>query len=189
MRSVGGFAFSTEFYESFEDSDYRKGMFIVGQQYTSKAGPSWSDTAGFGYSNPASEFELENCIEDFDNYTAEFQAVLDGGCNIFITPEYTEIDGRYPYRNGPRWGKFEMPVGENFDISTDFPIYRLAGIMLSRAEALWRLNNSDPEALVFGREIRSRAGLNPASLTEDDLYHEMKKELALEGFQRDYYKI
>ena len=182
----GGFAFSTEFYESFEDSDYRKGMFIVGQQYTSKAGPSWSDTAGFGYSNPASEFELENCIEDFDNYTAEFQAVLDGGCNIFITPEYTEIDGRYPYRNGPRWGKFEMPVGENFDISTDFPIYRLAGIMLSRAEALWRLNNSDPEALVLVNEIRSRAGLNPlASLTEDDLYHEMKKELALEGFSRE----
>ena len=135
----GGFAFQSEFYESFEDVDYRKGMFIVGQQYTSKAGPNWSNTAGFNYSNPSDAFKLENCIEDYDNYTAEFQAVLDGGCNIFITPDYTEIDSRYPYRHGARFGKFELPVGENFDISTDFPIYRLAGIMLARAEALWRV--------------------------------------------------
>ena len=182
----GGFAFQTEFYESFEDDDYRKGMFIVGQQYTSKAGPNWSNTAGFNYSNPSDAFKLENCIEDYDNYTAEFQAVLDGGCNIFITPDYTEIDSRYPYRHGARFGKFELPVGENFDISTDFPIYRLAGIMLARAEALWRVNNSNPESLVIVNTIRSRAGLSPlSSLTEDDLYQEMKKELALEGFSRE----
>jgi hypothetical protein len=181
----GGFAFQTEFYESFEEDDYRKGMFIIGQQYTSKAGPNWSDTAGFNYSNPADEFKLENCIEDFDNYTAEFQAILDGGCNIFITPEYNEIDGRYPYRNGPRWGKFELPTGEDFDISTDFPIYRLAGVMLARAEALWRLDNNNAESLVIVNQIRSRAGLdNLVSLSEDDLYQEMKKELALEGFSR-----
>ena len=182
----GGFAFQTEFYESFEDEDYRKGMFIVGQQYTSKAGPNWSNTAGFNYSNPSDAFKLENCIEDFDNYTAEFQAVLDGGCNIFITPDYTEIDSRYPYRHGPRFGKFELPVGENFDISTDFPIYRLGGIMLARAEALWRLNNANPESLVIVNTIRARAGLSPlSSLSEDDLYQEMKKELALEGFSRE----
>lgn len=181
----GGFAFQTEFYESFEEDDYRKGMFIIGQQYTSKAGPNWSDTAGFNYSNAADEFKLENCIEDFDNYTAEFQAILDGGCNIFITPEYNEIDGRYPYRNGPRWGKFELPIGEDFDISTDFPIYRLAGVMLARAEALWRLDNNNAESLVIVNQIRSRAGLdNLVSLSEDDLYQEMKKELALEGFSR-----
>jgi hypothetical protein len=181
----GGFAFQTEFYESFEEDDYRKGMFIIGQQYTSKAGPNWSDTAGFNYSNAADEFKLENCIEDFDNYTAEFQAILDGGCNIFITPEYNEIDGRYPYRNGPRWGKFELPIGEDFDISTDFPIYRLAGVMLARAEALWRLDNNNAESLVIVNQIRSRAGLdNLISLSEDDLYQEMKKELVLEGFSR-----
>ena len=182
----GGFAFQTEFYESFEDNDLRKGMFIVGQQYTSKAGPNWSDTSGFGYLNPSDEYKLENCIEDFDNYTPEFQAVLEGGCNIFITPEYTEIDSRYPYRHGARYGKFELPVGETYDISTDLPIYRLAGIMLARAEALWRLDNSNPESLVIVNQIRARAGLDAlATLTEDNLYHEIKKELVLEGFDRE----
>ena len=182
----GGFAFQTEFYESFEDDDLRKGMFIVGQQYTSKAGPNWSDTSGFGYLNPSDENKLENCIEDFDNYTPEFQAVLEGGCNIFITPEYTEIDSRYPYRHGARYGKFELPVGETYDIDTDLPIYRLAGIMLARAEALWRLDNSNTESLVIVNQIRARAGLDAlSSLTEDDLYHEMKKELVLEGFDRE----
>ena len=34
--------------------------------------------------------------------------------------------------------------------------------------------------------IRARAGLSPlSSLSEDDLYQEMKKELALEGFSRE----
>ena len=58
--------------------------------------------------------------------------------------------------------------------------------MLARAEALWRVNNSNPESLVIVNTIRARAGLSPlSSLTEDDLYQEMKKELALEGFSRE----
>ena len=180
----GGYAFQTEFYESFEDKDYRKGMFIVGQQYTSKAGPNWSDTAGFNYANPSDEYILSNCIEDFDNYGG-FQDQLVGGCDIFITPDYTEIDGRYPYRHGPRYGKYELRVGEDIDISNDFPIYRLAGVLLARAEALYRLNSGNAESLVIVNQIRARAGLDGlSSLTEDDLYHEIKKELALEGFSR-----
>ncbi len=180
----GGFAFQTEFYESFEEKDYRKGMFIVGQQYTSKAGPNWSDTAGFNYANPSDDFILTNCIEDYDNYGA-FQDQLVGGCDIFITPEYTEIDGRYPYRHGPRYGKYELKQGDDFDISNDLPIYRLGGVLLARAEALWRLNNGNAESLVIVNQIRARAGLAAlSSLSEDDLYNEMKKELALEGFSR-----
>ena len=181
----GGFAFQTEFYESFEENDYRKGMFIVGQQYTSKAGPGWDNTTGFGYSNPTEDNKLEDCVEDYDNYSAEFQSELLGGCNIFITPDYTEIDGRYPYRHGPKFGKFELEIGEDFDISVDYPIYRLAGIILTRAEALWRQDNASTEALTLVNQIRTRAGLsNLTTLTEDDLYHEFKKEMALEGFSR-----
>jgi hypothetical protein len=183
----GGFTFQTEFYESFEDNDLRKGMFIVGQQYTSKAGPVYNNTTGFGYASPSDEYKLVECFEDFDNYKAAgLESQLDGGCNIFITPEYTEIDKKYPYRNGARWGKFEMPVGENnFYINSDFPIYRLGGIMLTKAESLWRVNNGSAEALNLVNQIRTRAGLdNLSSLTEDDLYHEFKKEMALEGFSR-----
>ena len=57
--------------------------------------------------------------------------------------------------------------------------------MLTRAEALWRANNGSAEALNLVNQIRNRAGLdNLSSLTEDDLYHEFKKEMALEGFSR-----
>lgn len=182
----GGFTFQTEFYESFEENDLRKGMFIVGQQYTSKAGPVWNNTTGFGYASPSDEYKLENCAEDFDNYKAAgVESQLDGGCNIFITPDYTEIDKKYPYRNGARWGKFEMPVGEDVFINSDFPIYRLAGVMLTRAEALWREDSGSTEALNLVNQVRTRAGLdNLSSLTEDDLYHEFKKEMVLEGFSR-----
>jgi len=182
----GGFTFQTEFYESFEENDLRKGMFIVGQQYTSKAGPVWNNTTGFGYASPSDEYKLENCAEDFDNYKAAgVESQLDGGCNIFITPDYTEIDKKYPYRNGARWGKFEMPVGEDIYINSDFPIYRLAGVMMTRAEALWREDSGSTEALNLVNQVRTRAGLdNLSSLTEDDIYHEFKKEMVLEGFSR-----
>ena len=57
--------------------------------------------------------------------------------------------------------------------------------MLARAEALWRSGNASAEALVIVNQIRARAGLDAlGSLTEDNLYHEIKKELALEGFSR-----
>jgi hypothetical protein len=183
----GGFTFQTEFYNSFEEDDLRKGMFIVGQQYTSKAGPVWNNTTGFGYASPSDEYKLENCSEDFDNYKAAgLESQLDGGCNIFITPDYTEIDKKYPYKNGARWGKFEMPAGENNRfINSDFPIYRLAGVQLTRAEALWREDNGSIEALNLVNQVRTRAGLdNLNTLTEEDLYNEFKKEMALEGFSR-----
>jgi hypothetical protein len=180
-----GYSFQAEFYNSFEDDDLRKGMFIVGQQYTSDAGPGWTDKAGFGYANPKDEYKIENCGEDFNNYAAEFQPLLEAGCNIFISPEYTEIDGRYPKTNGAKWGKWETTSGQGFNSDADFTIYRLAGIMLARAEALWRSDNASAEALVIVNQIRARAGLDAlGSLTEDNLYHEIKKELALEGFAR-----
>jgi hypothetical protein len=56
---------------------------------------------------------------------------------------------------------------------------------LARAEALWRISNGSAEALSIVNQIRDRAGLDAlGSLTEDNLYHEIKKELALEGFAR-----
>ena len=180
-----GYSFQAEFYNSFEDEDLRKGMFIVGQQYTKEAGPGWTDKAGFGYANPKDEFKLENCAEDFNFFDPADQALLPDGCNIFITPDYTEIDGRYPNVNGAKWGKWEALQGQGFNSDADFTIYRLGGVLLARAEALWRINNGSAEALSIVNQIRDRAGLDAlGSLTEDDLYHEIKKELALEGFSR-----
>lgn len=182
----GGFSIQEDFYKAFDENDKRKGMFIVGQQYTVSAGPSYSDELGFYYANPQEDLKLSNCIEDWDNYTPELQAQIEDGCNVFITPEYEEIGGRYLYKNGARYGKYEYKIGEAFDISTDFPIYRYAGLMLMRAEALWRLNNSDDEALMLVNLVRQRAGVEVLNaLSEDDLYWEIKKELAMENHARE----
>ncbi len=182
----GGFSIQEDFYKAYDKDDKRRGMFIVGQQYTVAAGPSYSDEFGFFYSNPRDDLKLQNCIEDWGNYTKELQAQLQGGCNILITPGYQEVGGRYLYRNGARYGKYEYKVGEAFDISTDFPIYRFSGLMLMRAEALWRINNSDTEATMLVNMVRKRAGLLPiTSLTEDAIYWEIKKELAMENHARE----
>ena len=182
----GGMAIQEDFYNAFDEDDKRRGMFIVGQMYTPEAGPTWSDEEGFHFTSPDESLTLTNCIEDFDNYAEEFQPLLEGGCNIFITPGYTEIDGRYPYRHGARYGKWEIPVGETFDISADFALYRYAQVLLTRAEALWRLDNGSPEALMLVNQIRDRADLEPlAALTEDDIYWEFKKELAMENHARE----
>lgn len=181
----GGMAIQEDFYNAFDQDDKRRGMFIVGQMYTPEAGPSFSEEIGFHFTNPSADLELFNCIEDFDNYAAEFQPLLDGGCNIYIDSAYTEIDGRYPYRHGARYGKWEIPVGETFDISADFAIYRFAQALLIRAEALWRLDNGSAEALSLINQIRDRAGLDALTvLTEDGLYSEFKKELAIENKAR-----
>jgi len=182
----GGFSIQEDFYKAYDEDDKRRGMFIVGQQYTVAAVPSYSDDIGFFYANPRDEFKLTNCIEDWDNFTSDLQAQIEGECNIFITPEYQEVGGRFLYRNGARYGKYEYKIGEPFDISTDFPIYRFAGLMLMRAEALWRINNSDTEAVMLVNMVRQRAGLDPvSSLTGDDIYWEIKKELAMENHARE----
>ena len=184
----GGFSIQEDFYNAFEEEDKRKGMFIIGQQYTVAAGPSYSDELGFYYANPSDELKVTNCVEDWDNYGTDpaLQAQLEEGCNVLITADYQEVGGRYLYRNGARYGKYEYPIGEVFDISTDFPIYRYAMVLLMRAEALWRLDNGSSEALMLVNLVRDRIGVDPlTALTEDDIYWETKKELAMENRARE----
>ncbi len=181
----GGFSIQEDFYNAYDANDKRRNMFLAGQQYTIEAGPNWNDDTGFSYNNPDSSFELVNCVEDFDNYSASGQAELVGGCNIFITTDYNEIENRYPYRHGARYVKYEIALNETGDISNDWVIYRYGGVLLLRAEALWRMDNGSSEALALVNMTRARAGLDAlVALTEDDLYWEIKKELAIENHAR-----
>ncbi|MEC7265039.1 MAG: RagB/SusD family nutrient uptake outer membrane protein, partial [Bacteroidota bacterium] len=184
----GGFSVQEDFYNAFDDEDARKGMFIVGQQYTIAGGPSYSDDEGFFYSNPNDAARLNNCVEDWDNYasTPNLQSQIESECNVIITPDYQLLGGRYLYKNGARYGKWEYPLGASRDLDNDFAIYRYAQVLLMRAEALWRLDSGSTEALMLVNQIRQRADLvDLPSLTEDDLYWEIKKELALENHARE----
>ncbi|MCG8308904.1 MAG: RagB/SusD family nutrient uptake outer membrane protein [Cytophagales bacterium] len=201
----GGFSVQEDFYNSFDDEDNRKGMFIVGQQYSQAAGPGWSDTEGFFYANPAEQHKLYNCDEDFNQFSAGEREQLgwppnsDGdnfedACNIFITPSYKFTVGEEgvrpnitPYRHGARYGKYELEQNVPPGLNNDCVIFRYGEALLIRAEALWRQNSGDAEALMIVNQIRNRAGIDQdlSSLTEDDLYQEFKKELALEGQARE----
>jgi len=190
----GGFTIQEDFYKAFEEDDKRRGMFIVGQQYTIEAQPTWSDDLGFFYANPQEQFKLVDCTEDFNRLTAAEKAEMEAAgipvdCNILIRPEYiiTSDRGIAPYEDGAKYGKFEIELGQrNPQMSNDFPIYRFAQVLLIRAEALWRMNAGSPEALSLINQIRERAGLELLDkLTEDDLYWEIKKELAIENHARE----
>ncbi len=183
----GGFSIQEDFYKSFEENDKRRGMFIVGQQYTQKAQPSYSEEIGFYYANPKDEFKLTDCSEDFDNLTEAEKAEEPEDCNVFITPEITlsKARGIAKYEEGARYGKYEYDQNIAGNLPNDFPIFRYADILLMRAEALWRLDNSSMEALLLVNQVRNRAGLDAlTALTEDDIYWEMKKELAIENQAR-----
>lgn len=178
----GGFSAQTEFYNAFEAKDRRKGMFIVGQQYTQAAEPQWSNESGFFYGNPKESFKLQDCNEDFNNLLNK----TGEDCNVLISPAYTLKQGNvYRYKDGARYGKYEYDQNTAFDMPNDFAIFRYADVLLMRAEALWRLNNASVEALLLVNQVRSRAGVDALkALTEKDLYWEIKKELALENQAR-----
>lgn len=188
--SWGGVSIQEDFYNAFEPNDKRRGMFFIGQQYTLDAGPAWSEEFGFFYQNPQDEFKLVDCSEDVDR----FVGVLDqlppeaSDCNVNIVPGYWFTnDNRTGYENGARYAKWELETGAaNTGIqSNDYAIFRYAHVLLIRAEALWRLNNGDAEALMLMNQVRGRAGLDPlAALTADDLFWEFEKELAMENHTR-----
>lgn len=181
----GGFSIQTEFYNSFAENDKRRGMFIVGQQYTVQAEPQWSNDLGFFYGNPRDEFKLTDCVEDYNNFTTS-EDLAGEDCNVFISTTYTlKSGGRYKYEDGARYGKWEYDLNATGGLYNDFAIFRFADVLLMRAEALWRLDNSSSEALVLVNQIRERAGVDPlATMSEDELYREIKQELALENQAR-----
>ncbi|UJH67850.1 RagB/SusD family nutrient uptake outer membrane protein [Allomuricauda sp. SCSIO 65647] len=184
----GGFSIQEDFYNAFDENDKRRGMFIVGQQYTGEAQPIWTDTDGFFYNNPQPEFELVDCTEDFNRALPEELEEKPIDCNIFITPEIslTSARGIAYYREGARYGKYEIELNSGQrNYSNDFAIYRFAHVLLMRAEGLWRQDNGSAEALNLVNQVRARAGLDALTvLSEDDLYWELKKELAMENHAR-----
>lgn len=80
-------------------------------------------------------------------------------------------DGNYTSETeGYRMFKFEITKGEKYNSSTDFPLLRYSQVLLMKAEALLRSNQSGAGALVT--QVRQRAfKANPsdATVTDDQL--------------------
>ncbi len=152
-----GFCSLQEFYDSYEDDDIRKNNFLVGPQFDSDGSTPIVDDAS---SDP-------------------------DGPEIIFTPEINEL-GPNAYRQaGARIGKFEFAQGSTRHLNNDFPIYRYTEILLNKAEALWRLNNGDGDALALVNSIRDRAGVDDfGALDADNLLAERGREMFAEAKRR-----
>lgn len=116
------------------------------------------------------------------------QATLrDGATPLVFSPTIASINAAAE-NEGIRWYKFKFDPSHYQDQQgTDFTIYRLGGVLLDRAEALWRLGR-DGEALAILNQLRAR-NYNPpqpitGALNESVFLHERLNELAYEGKRR-----
>lgn len=107
------------------------------------------------------------------------------GPPLTFMPFLNEISPGGLRQAGARIGKYEFERGGTENMSNDFVIFRLSDVILSLAEAKFRLGET-AEALALVNQIRARAGnLSPFStLTEENLLAERGREMYVEMTRR-----
>ncbi|RZS95490.1 RagB/SusD family nutrient uptake outer membrane protein [Cecembia calidifontis] len=107
------------------------------------------------------------------------------GPPLTFMPYLNEIWPQGLRQSGARIGKYEFEVGGTNNMSNDFVIFRLSDVILSLAEARFRLGNTT-QALALVNQIRARAGnLDPfTTLTEENLLAERGREMFVEMTRR-----
>ena len=157
-----GYCSLEDFYNSYNISDNRKANnFVVGPQYI------------FGTTNQVQDQSFE--AGDLD------------GAGLNFTPKVNELAPNALRQAGARIGKYEFAIGALPNLDNDVPLYRLADIMLSKAEALFRKNGyGDAAGLALVNIVHARAGLaNYASITVDEFFAERGREMAFESWRRN----
>ncbi len=169
-----GFATLSDFYDKFEATDQRRGIyynypgalpnpgkrvnvgFRIGQQY------NLTTDAPLNARNPSTaplSFTREVKLRESD-------------------PNTLEITGIRPIKYAFDYGT----PGDQKD--NDFAVFRLADVMLMKAEALLRTSNA-AGALPLVNAIRQKRGVaDLAALTLDNLLDERGRELYWEGYRR-----
>lgn len=153
-----GFAMMEDAYNKFLDTDKRKAGLLVGQQ-----------------KNSAGEDIIDEVAGAKLVFTPEIPALLmDAG-------SYTSAQLRMA---GVRVAKWEIAKNAKDNLSNDFPIFRYADILLTKAEAMVRLNgNGAGDALV--NQIKQRAGISvTGNYSLKDILDERGRELYWEGYRR-----
>lgn len=153
-----GYSSLQEFYESFDQDDDRINSFLEGPQFASDG----------------------TRLED-----ASAEAGDPDGPPLTFTPEINELFPGALRQAGVRVGKWEYELGAANSINNDFAIYRYSDILLTKAEALWRLNPADGDALDLVNEIRERSNATAfGSLDADNLLAERGREFFAEAMRR-----
>jgi hypothetical protein len=151
-----GFCTLADFYNSFDKTDARSAMWLVGQQY-SASGAELKDAKG-----------------------APLAFVAD-----WEKDQMTDADAVYQVA-GARSRKYEIQRNNpNGDQDNDYVFFRLADALLMRAEAALWLGKAG-EALTDVNAIRTRSLVTPlTTVTAGNILAERGREMAWEGWRRN----
>ncbi len=198
-----GYCTLEEFYNSYEDIDLRKGQpgtiegpskirgnFIAGYQYMADGKTPVTD-ANWEQPNPDRDPPL---LGDPDGEWVNFGNIGS------IQPQVNELGPQSYRQSGVRIGKWEFELGGTDNMSNDRAIFRYGHVLLIRAEALWRMNPGDAEALSLVNEIRGRSlatalgsldgvpsflvSEGGAAIPGGELLNELGREMFAESFRR-----
>ena len=160
-----GFTTLSEFYDSFEENDIRRGMdypgmtdvggvkagFLIGQQYDQNGTP------------------LKDRKDNPLAFTREVNPI-ETGSNLEVT--------------GIRVIKYPIDYAGGDNANNDYVFFRYADVLLMKAEALMRTGNSGGALDIVNnlRSVRNASALG--SLGPDELIAERGRELYWEGWRR-----
>ena len=186
-----GYAVVEEFYNTYWDPVKNPGpqgaVWTGLAEHTDPKIPNGTGTQDARLANflVGPQFNADGTITIDPGYEVEGENKDPDGINLNFTPRNNMVHPFGWRQGGARMGKYPYEIGGTPDASNDFVIFRLADIMLTRAEALWRINPGDGEALSLVNEIRARAGVDPFSiLTADNLFDERGREMFAEMTRR-----
>jgi hypothetical protein len=168
-----GFSTLSDLYNKFEASDKRRGV----------AYPTGSTK----FSNPANAVNVGLLVgQQFDMETGA--ALKDRtGAPLVFTPALKIVEtGSNLEVTGIRAYKYpiDFQFADNGFVDNDYVYFRLADVMLMKAEAQLRTSNA-AGALTIVNAIRVNRGATPlAALTLDNLIDERARELYLESWRR-----
>lgn len=161
----GGSAALPSLIHSYDENDIRLQAFLFGPQVNSDGEPLMA--------------------QDDKGVTRQLEYYVD----------FTSSDPVYnaDHWDGARGVKYLMDgIGGTMverGLNNDMPILRYADVLMMRAEALFRINPNDTEALNLVNQVRTRNGNNPipefTELTEENLLAERGREFAWEGWRRN----
>lgn len=145
-----------------------------------------------GFEVPQPDRQPEPLLGDPDGAPLNLGSIGSG------QPQINELGPQALRQAGVRIGKWEIGIGSMPDnMSNDYAVFRLADVLLMKAEALWRLGR-DAEALVLVNQIVARSGL-PALMSLDgplsfdmaggdvpggELFNEIGREMFAENHRR-----
>ncbi len=183
-----GYATMEEFYMSYVDPNENPGPQgeVFGPAPTTEATPGVEKMQG----------TLDDRLSNFivgPAFSTSGERIMDGGATaadpngppISFHPRIFNLEPNGLRQAGARIGKFEFEIGATANLNNDFPIYRYTDVLLMKAEALWRMNSSDSEALRLVNMVRERAGVDDFdNLTAERLLAERGREMFYEIFRR-----